>query len=186
MAFDRRTGSRGGREGRWSEVAPFVGMRFVASLPRRRPSVQLSEGVSASRQILGSVASEGDRNRRRSPSELGSVVSSGLRCVASPFDEEVAQKWAGAPPRGRSAMAHLPAADDGADRDVEAARPAGASRAGVRRVPLERRARGDLRGEAHGRGGPWSASCATNRSTESTSAHSKCSRSRASRSIRAL
>jgi hypothetical protein len=54
------------------------------------------------------------------------------------------------PVRVRSAVARLPAADDGADREVRTRRSAGASGGGVRRVSERRCPACDLRGEAHG------------------------------------
>ena len=57
------------------------------------------------------------------------------------------------PVRDRPALAGLPAADDGADRDLAPAGRPRASRAGVRRLPRRRRPAGHLRGEAHGLAG---------------------------------
>ena len=54
------------------------------------------------------------------------------------------------PLRGRPALARLPAADDGADRDLRPRGRPGVPRRGVRRVPHRGRGAGRLRGEAHG------------------------------------
>ena len=88
------------------------------------------------------------------------------------------------PLRGRPALARLPAADDGADRDLAARGRARAPRRGVRRVPRRgRRARSCARRSTWARGRSWSSAATRRRRSASASrAPARSTRAPAARS----